>query len=221
MGTIRNSLLLILLLLVLISIPGSRAPAADTAANAGDEQIAALDVQIEGYDKRIKTCSELGYDRQKRYWELRRKIVSEDRELLTLQKEVSASQQLNAVVPEDVTRRIEQIRKHQKSRQLDDAQAVQAQAAWDKVDTILKTVQPDFSWHQVKVNLLRNLVRRARRVRFYLCRKPLNLPVQGSRKGHWLKRKPEEDYARFLSKVMPQRIHWALYVNFEESFLLQ
>ena len=120
MAKIRNSLLAILLLLVLISIPGSRAPAADTAADAGDEQIASLDVQIDGYDKRIKTCSGLGYDRQKRYWDLCREIASEDREILTLQKEVSASQQVNAVVPEDLTRRIEEIRKHQKSRQLDD-----------------------------------------------------------------------------------------------------
>ena len=120
----KSRLGLLGVLLVLIPVLSSRSAGADTAADAGDEQIAALDVQIDGYDKRIKRCSELGYDRQKRYWELRREIASEDRELLTLQKEVSASQQLNAVVPEDVTRRIEQIRKHQKSRQLDDAQAV-------------------------------------------------------------------------------------------------
>jgi hypothetical protein len=170
MTEIRNSLLRIslVLVLVLILIPGSRSAAAPVTPGAGDEQIAALDVQIDGYEKRIKTCSGHGYDRQKRYWDLCREIASEDREILTLQKEVSASQQVNAVVPEDLTRRIEEIRKRQNSRQLDDTQAVQAQAAWDKVDTILKAVRPDYSWHQVKVNLLRNLVRRARRVRFYL-----------------------------------------------------
>ncbi len=162
MVNIRKSLLGILLLLAVDgAVPWA---AAEEAADARDKKIAELDVQIDGYKKRIETCSNAGYDRQKRYWDLCMKIASEDREILTLQKKASELEQANAVVPEDLTRRIEEIREQQRSRKATDKQA---QSAWEKVDAIVKDVQPDYSWHQVKVSLLRNLNYRARRIRFY------------------------------------------------------
>jgi len=164
-------------LLLLIVLTGCFVFALPTLRNAAtieeeisqiEDWLADADREIEQLDPRIEKCDRLGYYRQKQWWELSRQVAEEAREKLRLCKQRLELQEAGEPVPEALTQRLAELERKEQARQLDPRRAEQATAAWQQVDTRLYGICPNYSWHLVKLNLLRDLIHRTRRIRFYL-----------------------------------------------------
>ena len=128
-----------------------------------EQSIASVDVELGRHDTRIENCDLNQYYRQKRYWQLRRQIAQENRDALTLRKEI-----LEARLPDELTAKLEELQKRAESRTAAGASLEQARTSWQRVEGNMQKVQMPYSWHLTKLNLLRDLVHRCRRIRFYL-----------------------------------------------------
>jgi hypothetical protein len=109
------------------------------------------------------------YQREIHYWEVRRQVSEEKLLALQLQKQVLETETQGQAVPADLQQRLAQAQATVAARELQGEAGAQATAAWNRVDAALQAVNLDYSWHIVKVHLLRDLVNRCRRVSYYVA----------------------------------------------------
>ncbi len=88
--------------------------------------------------------------------------------MLSLRKEAIQLQVAGDPVSAKIQRRIAELQQAASSREIPAAELSQAQAYWQEIQANLDQVAPGYNWHVVKLNLLRDLLNRCRRIEFYL-----------------------------------------------------
>ena len=143
-----------------------------------DQSIASVDEELGRHDIRIEKCDLIQYYRQKRYWQVHRQLAQEDRDGLTLRKKILQAGQAGKPVPEDLSAQLEELQKRQESRKATGEALEQARSLWQRVEGNMQKVERPYGWHLTKLNLLRDLVYRCRRTKFYL--QEAMRPVEGA-----------------------------------------
>ena len=133
-----------------------------------ENRMQAIDTSITQLDVRIEKCRSLEYYRQLRWWELRKDVAIQERDLLVLQKKALERQQAGKPVAAEIQQRITALQQAATSREVPESELPRAEAHWLEVQANLDEVAPGYNWHVVKLNLLRDLLHRARRIDFYL-----------------------------------------------------
>lgn len=171
MPLLKRIIPILIMLLFLPKFPGI----AETNATATQEQLSHIENQIEAVDTtisqldlRIEKCAALEYFRQLRWWELRKEVAAQERDLLSLQKQALQLELAGEPISAEIQRRITELQQVASSRDIPAADVSQVQAHWQEIQTGLDEVAPGYNWHVVKLNLLRDLLNRCRRIEFYL-----------------------------------------------------
>jgi len=128
-------------------------------------------------DAMLEQCRDRGYLREASYWDIRRKLSEEKLELLTLQEQVFTAELQGQEVPSETRSRLAGIEAKLAARALKDDERKLREAAWKRVDDALAGVNLAYSWHVVKVHLLRDLVNRCQRAEFYRNPNSKALPI--------------------------------------------
>ena len=191
-----------LLLGIVLAVAASAAVSADQIDDqlAGlENSIASLNSQIADFDKRIEICDGRRYDRQGQWWRLRRQIDVDVRHLQQLRKQILEAQKAGRDVPEETQRRMEEL-KARTATNLHFGKGgearTQANAAWGQVGRLTHAVDGPYGWHMVKLNLLRDLIHRARRTRFYLQE-----AMRAKEDGHGTTELPKDEAARRIAAL--------------------
>ena len=137
------------------------------------------------------------YYRQQAYWRLRMRLGKEQRETLLLEKEMLSLQRSGKAVPAQVSARLNLLKEQAQAPRLSGRQADIARASWDNIEDDLTRVAPDYGWHIVKINLLRDLIHRTRRIRFYLQE-----AMRNTEGGYGTLSLPQDEVARRLEKLL-------------------
>ena len=133
-----------------------------------ENQKGTIEETISQLDVRIEKCRALAFYRQARWWKLRKKVAMEEHELLTLRLEVLKLHRDGESESGEILQRIAELEQSAASRDIPEAGLSQAQARWQEIQAGLDDVAPGYNWHVVKLNLLRDLLHRTRRIEFYL-----------------------------------------------------
>ena len=116
---------------------------------------------------RIKKCEAAGYDRQVRYWRLRRELWLEQQERLTLREQISEAEREGKEPQKDARERLLELNRMAEARRPRNAQDRRASAIWMQAKEAQQALDEPYGWHEVKLALLRELIHRARRIEFY------------------------------------------------------
>ncbi len=108
-----------------------------------------------------------GYLREVKYWDVRKVVSEEKLELLKLQKQVLEAQLQDQTVTPELQNQLKNAEAKVAARILTGEQKQQADAAWKRISTALAEANPLYSWHTVKVHLLRDMINRCKRASFY------------------------------------------------------
>jgi hypothetical protein len=168
---LKRTIEILFVLLCLLQIPGI-AEADRTSERQGlsefDNRIQTLETTIKQLDVRIDKCRSHEFYRQLRWWQLRKDVAVQDRDLLILHRKALQLLLADEFVPAAIRERIDELEKSAASREVRAAAAQQAEAAWQEIQRNLDEIAPGYNWHVVKLNLLRDLLNRSRRIEFYL-----------------------------------------------------
>ena len=164
-----------------------------------ENRLQAVDNTLTDLRARIVKCQSLGYFRQLRWWQVRSEVAGQDRELCVLQKKALQSQQAGQPLSVHVQQRITELQQAAASRELPDADLQRVKAIWQDIPVKLDEIAPQYNWHIVKLNLLRDLVNRSRRIRFYLQE-----AMRTSEGGYGQGSLAEAEFRRRLSMLMVQ-----------------
>ncbi|MFA5865059.1 MAG: alpha-amylase family protein [Phycisphaerae bacterium] len=145
-----------------------------------DKTIAGLENTLNdprsGFDVTIAKCDLMQYYRQMHYWRWRREQVQGVLQLCKLRKQLLERQTQGQPVSPELTRRLESLQAKY-SLVPDPKKAAAIQPSLDRIWTHFGKFQSPYGWHLVKLNLLRDLVGRSQRIRFYL--QEAMRPVEG------------------------------------------
>ena len=191
-----------LLLGIVLAVAASTAVSEDQIDDqlAGLEQaIAYYDSQVADFDKRIEICDGRRYDRQGQWWRLRRQIEIDVREFAQLRRQILEAKKAGREAPEETQRRVAELETRTATNLhfgKGGEARTQANATWDKVGRLTHAMDGPYGWHLVKLNLLRDLIHRARRTRFYLQE-----AMRAKEDGHGATELPKDEAARRLAAL--------------------
>jgi hypothetical protein len=164
-----------------------------------ESRLQAVDSTLADLQARIVKCQSLGYYRQLRWWQVRLEVAGQERELCVLQKKALQSQQAGQPASAHIEPRIAELQQAAASRELPDADLQRVKAIWQDIQVKLDDIAPQYNWHIVKLNLLRDLVNRSRRIRFYLQE-----AMRTSEGGYGQGSLSEPEFRRRLTMLMVQ-----------------
>jgi hypothetical protein len=120
----------------------------------------------------LKKCRAEGLERQSAYWEIRQAATESQLAALRLRKEILEMQARGEAVAPEQMARLSQLEAAVTARSLSGEEKKQAEAAWKEIGTTLNSLNLPYSWHVVKLYLLRDLVNRCDRASFYAGENP-------------------------------------------------
>ena len=154
----KRSTLIPLCLFVALAGPGSARDAAETDKEIQSVEGALKDkaTWIQRDDVRIEKCRSAGYTRQERYWRVHRKSLVDARATLQLRRQVLAAEKAGEAPPAEIVQRLAEGRKPA------------PEAVPQQVREQFHALDLPYNRHLVRLNFMRDLIHRVRRVRFYL-----------------------------------------------------
>jgi len=148
-----------------------------------------------------------GYLREVKYWDVRKVVSEEKLALLKLQKQVLEAQLQGQTVTLELQNQLKNAETKVAARVLTGEEKQQADTAWKRVGDALAGVNVDYSWHTVKVNLLRDSINRCKRAAFYKGSTAVNSAfVSGINRLIDLDRKWEAEYGEIYFSNQEQQI---------------
>ncbi|MBL4702407.1 MAG: beta-galactosidase [Phycisphaeraceae bacterium] len=153
--------------------------------------------------KMLKKCSKKNYEREGRYWLVRQSVSEQKFKLVLLRQFVSQSQRQGIPVASGQLNESKELEAAwEKTSILSD----ETQAALKQVDSSLAAVNVPYSWHLVKVHLLRDLINRCQRFAFYQGETSNDIFATAIDQAITLNRQWENDYGNCFFGRQEQKV---------------
>jgi hypothetical protein len=162
-----------------------------------NKSIVAIETRLaDQIQPRVEKCKLVGYYRQLAWWELNEQQLTEERDVLILRKEILQQRLAGKATPKEKARRLQEVEKERESRKAE-VEAAGAKETWRTISRELTDISPKYSWHLVRLSLLRELIHDSRRIRFYI--QEAVRPVEG---GYGNVPLPGPEYQKRLAGLM-------------------